>query len=70
MAARRSVLAEELDVSNKDAFLLASLSLQATFGDYNPAVHTPAVLAKEELIPERNQREMLKDAAIKQADAG
>jgi hypothetical protein len=60
---------EELDVSNKDAFLLASLSLQASRGDFDPAQHTPAMLAQERLIPERNKREMLADAKIKSADA-
>eukprot|EP00048_Salpingoeca_helianthica_P015518 m.227187 g.227187 ORF g.227187 m.227187 type:complete len:806 (-) comp17143_c0_seq1:162-2579(-) len=68
LAARQSVLTEELDVSNKDAFLLASLYLQAIYGDYDAAVHTPALLAKETLIPERNKADIMKEAQIKPAD--
>lgn len=68
LAARQSVLTEELDVSNKDAFLLASLYLQAVYGDFDPAVHTPVLLSKEQLVPERNKTDIMKEAQIKPAD--
>ena len=71
LAARSAVQSNELDISNKDAFLLASLSLQATKGDFNPAVHTAQMLVKEQLagglamIPQRNIAEMLKTASVR-----
>lgn len=40
LASRQSVLRNELEISNKDAFMLASLWLQATRGDYDEAEHT------------------------------
>jgi hypothetical protein len=39
----QSVVRGELEISNKDGFMLASLWLQATRGDYDEARDTPEV---------------------------
>ncbi|EGD73140.1 hypothetical protein PTSG_04853 [Salpingoeca rosetta] len=68
LAARRSVVRNELEISNKDAFMLASLSMQAIHGDYDATKHTPAVVGKEELIPDANKDDIIRSSNIKTAD--
>eukprot|EP00053_Salpingoeca_punica_P017075 m.163317 g.163317 ORF g.163317 m.163317 type:complete len:737 (-) comp17110_c2_seq1:638-2848(-) len=68
LAAKTSVMRDELDVSNKDAFLLGSLALQALKGDYDPAVHTPASLSSEPLIPARNKKDIAIESNIRPGD--
>ena len=63
-------MADELDVSNKDAFLLASLALQAQKGDFDSAVHKPETLAKEQLIPKRNMKDIAIDGNVAPEDLG
>ena len=65
LAARRSVVRNELEVSNKDAFMLASLSMQAIHGDFDPAKHTAEVVSKEELIPDANKDDIIRTSNIK-----
>lgn len=64
LASRQAVLRGELEVTNKDAFILASLALQAIRGDYDPDVHTPLELAKDPLIPEANEDDIVKTSNI------
>eukprot|EP00045_Choanoeca_perplexa_P016926 m.235406 g.235406 ORF g.235406 m.235406 type:complete len:797 (+) comp17403_c0_seq2:184-2574(+) len=64
LASRQAVLRGELEVTNKDAFILASFALQATRGDYDPAVHTPLELAKDPLIPEANEDDIVKTSNL------
>eukprot|EP01147_Barroeca_monosierra_P004399 gene4399-6671_t len=64
LAARRAVVSNELEVSNKDAFVLASLSMQAILGDYDEAEHSVEVVSKQQLIPEANKDDIIKTSNI------
>eukprot|EP00043_Microstomoeca_roanoka_P017841 m.187570 g.187570 ORF g.187570 m.187570 type:complete len:803 (-) comp16714_c0_seq3:1065-3473(-) len=70
LAARRSVVNNELEISNKDAFMLASLGMQAIHGDYDGTKHTPEVVGKEDLIPEANKDDIIRTSDIKISNIG
>eukprot|EP00055_Hartaetosiga_balthica_P006035 m.18532 g.18532 ORF g.18532 m.18532 type:complete len:811 (-) comp4975_c1_seq1:916-3348(-) len=64
LSARASIMSGDLEVSNKDAFLLASLGLQATHGDFNPEKHSIGLLSKEDLIPDSNKDDIIRSSGL------
>jgi hypothetical protein len=64
LSSRQAVLSGDLEVTNKDAFVLGSLALQATLGDYDETKHRVADLAKEPLIPEGNKEDIIKTSNV------
>ncbi|EDQ92385.1 uncharacterized protein MONBRDRAFT_14158 [Monosiga brevicollis MX1] len=68
LSSRQSVIKGELEITNKDAFTLASLALQAVLGDYDETKHTPEFMAKEQLIPEANKDDIIRTSNINVAN--
>ncbi|KAM8866204.1 merlin [Synchiropus picturatus] len=50
---KRKILEEEIHCPPEASVLLASYGVHAKYGDYDPAVHKPGFLSKEELLPKR-----------------
>ncbi|XP_067083768.1 NF2, moesin-ezrin-radixin like (MERLIN) tumor suppressor a isoform X1 [Osmerus mordax] len=48
---KRSILQEEIYCPPEASVLLASYAVQAKYGDYDPNLHEPGFLAKEDLLP-------------------
>eukprot|EP00051_Salpingoeca_urceolata_P001249 m.39564 g.39564 ORF g.39564 m.39564 type:complete len:1241 (+) comp11285_c0_seq1:36-3758(+) len=64
LAAKHSIVCGELDVSNKDAMLLASLALQAQRGDCDVADVTAEALAGEQLLPNKNMDAIAQESQV------
>lgn len=56
LTTHEAIVTDELDVSNKDAFMLAALYLQAKRGDCTEGADVLDAVSKESLIPSRNMR--------------
>ncbi|OCT95090.1 merlin isoform X2 [Xenopus laevis] len=50
---KKQILDEEIHCSPEASVLLALYALQAKYGDYNPNIHQPGFLSKDELLPQR-----------------
>lgn len=57
LSARRDVVTEKLNVTGKDAMLLAALSMQALRGDYDPSKNPKSSIVPSDIIPARTMRE-------------
>ncbi|KAE8625039.1 hypothetical protein XENTR_v10006138 [Xenopus tropicalis] len=50
---KKQILDEEIHCLPEASVLLALFALQAKYGDYNPNIHQPGFLSKDELLPQR-----------------
>eukprot|EP00049_Salpingoeca_infusionum_P000510 m.40372 g.40372 ORF g.40372 m.40372 type:complete len:809 (+) comp10434_c1_seq1:87-2513(+) len=64
LTARQGVLLGNLEMNNRDVFMLAAFSLQAIFGDYDAARDTPSKIATTQLIPEMNKEDIIKTSQL------
>lgn len=64
--AQRDILQGKLEVSTKDAHLMSALALQATAGDFNPAVHVYEKYKNDHFIPKRNKADRTNQQVIEE----